>query len=155
MPGGRGGGFGGGRGMGRSRGVGRGMDMGRGMGGESVGSTVKPSYSDSSGLQQPATESMGREQELALLKEQARRIETQLREINARIQALEEGGSGLALTAEIDEEKCTGCLRCSSTCPAGAISMAEDIAHIDRSRCTGCGLCVPVCPGGAIVLKKA
>jgi len=130
------------------RGYGRGMGAGR------VGSYSQGMYPELSGFQQPAAESMSREQELALLKEQAKAIEIQTRETNARIQALEEGRSGSALMAEIDEEKCTGCLRCLSVCPTGTISMVEDIAKIDQSKCTGCGVCIPVCPGGAIVLKK-
>ncbi len=43
-------------------------------------------------------------------------------------------------------EKCVGCGRCVSVCPAGANSIAPGgRAVTDRSRCTSCGKCVPVC----------
>ncbi len=43
-------------------------------------------------------------------------------------------------------EKCVGCGRCVSACPAGANSMAPDgRAVTDRARCTSCGKCVPMC----------
>jgi len=130
--------------------------MGRGMG-MSVGRAggyLQEIYTDPSDSQQPVAESMSSEQELAMLKEKAMAIETQMREINARISTLEEGQEVTALAADVDEDKCTWCFRCSSVCLYGAISMVDDIAMIDRSKCTGCGKCIPVCPEGAIVLKK-
>jgi ferredoxin len=141
--------------MGRGRGMGRGMGVGKGMGIGRAGTYPQRTYPDPSSFQQSSTESMNPEQELAMLKEQAKTIETQLHEINARISALEEGRSVSALMAEVDAEKCTGCFRCSSACPTGAISMFEGIAKIDQSKCTGCGECILLCPDSAIVLKKA
>jgi len=150
-------GMGMGRGIGQGRGMGRGIGMGRGMGmgAGRAGNSPQETYPDPFDFYKPSTESMSPEQELEMLKEQAKAIENQMHEINGRISALEEGRSVSALIAEVDEEKCTGCLRCSSVCPTGAISMLESIAKIDQLKCTGCGQCIPVCPEGAIGLKKA
>lgn len=49
--------------------------------------------------------------------------------------------------------KCTGCGRCISACPRGAVSMigheGKHISFTDRSSCTDCGACAAVCPNGA------
>ena len=144
------------RGMGHGRGMGRGMGMGggMGMGASRAGGYPQGNYPDSSDFKQPAAESMSSEQELATLKEQAKILENQMREINARISTLEEGQEVKTLFAEVDKDKCTGCFRCSSVCPTVAISRVDDIVMVDRSKCTGCGQCIPVCPEGAIILKK-
>jgi len=46
--------------------------------------------------------------------------------------------------------KCTGCGRCVSVCPKGAISPVvldgKPVVHTDRSLCDDCGACVAVCP---------
>jgi ferredoxin len=138
-------------GMGRGRGLG----MGRGMGAGRAGAYPQEIYPDPSGFQPPSTESMSPEQKIAMMKEQTKTLEAQLQEINARINALEKDRDVLMMTAEVNTEKCIGCLRCSSVCPTGAISMFEGTAKIDRSKCTGCGQCIPLCPEGAIVLKEA
>jgi ferredoxin len=56
--------------------------------------------------------------------------------------------------ALVIDENCTGCYRCDSACPTGAITMVgprrEAIAVIDRSRCVACGRCLDVCPDDAI-----
>jgi len=43
----------------------------------------------------------------------------------------------------------TGCERCLSVCPTGAIVAAGDIVSIDPDICAGCGACAAVCPSGA------
>ena len=49
----------------------------------------------------------------------------------------------------INKELCTGCQTCVDECPAGAISMEEDIAIIDDDQCIRCGICHDVCPENA------
>lgn len=43
----------------------------------------------------------------------------------------------------------TGCTRCLSLCPTGAITPAGDSVTIDAAICAGCGQCAAVCPTGA------
>lgn len=43
----------------------------------------------------------------------------------------------------------TGCTRCLSLCPTGAITPAGDSVAIDPNICAGCGQCAAVCPTGA------
>lgn len=43
----------------------------------------------------------------------------------------------------------TGCDRCLSVCPTGAISPDGDTVAIDADACAGCGACAAVCPSGA------
>lgn len=43
----------------------------------------------------------------------------------------------------------TGCTRCLSLCPTGAISPGVDTVVIDPMVCAGCGQCAAACPTGA------
>jgi ferredoxin len=45
---------------------------------------------------------------------------------------------------------CTGCQICADECPAGAISMDDELAHIDDTTCIRCGVCHEVCPNEAV-----
>jgi pyruvate formate lyase activating enzyme len=49
--------------------------------------------------------------------------------------------------------KCTGCARCMSSCPKGAISIdtsgEKPHAVTDRTLCTDCGVCAAACPAEA------
>ena len=56
--------------------------------------------------------------------------------------------------AEIDAERCTGCLTCLRRCQVRAIAEAGGVAAVDASRCIGCGLCVTGCPSGAAALVR-
>lgn len=47
-------------------------------------------------------------------------------------------------------DHCSGCGKCLSVCPQGALSMEGGLARVDRSKCDGCGKCVPVCWPGAL-----
>jgi ferredoxin len=53
---------------------------------------------------------------------------------------------------------CTGCAKCVSPCPIGAISLAspgdgpKQNAVINEETCLGCGICVRSCPSAAIRL---
>ena len=51
------------------------------------------------------------------------------------------------------EDRCTayrGCNLCEATCPAGAISIEDGIAHVQMQRCRNCGACLAACPVGAV-----
>jgi MinD superfamily P-loop ATPase len=50
-------------------------------------------------------------------------------------------------TAEIDEDRCTGCGQCLDLCKFGAISDDFKVNPVD---CEGCGVCVYFCPEKAI-----
>ena len=54
------------------------------------------------------------------------------------------------MPAIVDVERCNGCLRCESACPAHAVSVMDCIAVIAADECTDCGRCNEVCPNGAI-----
>lgn len=41
---------------------------------------------------------------------------------------------------------CIGCRMCQKVCEAGAVTVADNIAHIDQEKCTGCGKCAEKCP---------
>jgi heterodisulfide reductase subunit A len=66
------------------------------------------------------------------------------------------------VVAEIDPDKCTGCLTCARTCPFSIPQIRTDLsgvgglggaAWIDPARCQGCGTCTAECPARAIQLK--
>lgn len=58
----------------------------------------------------------------------------------------------VAITAIIDDQKCTGCRICSSLCPYKAILFDEqnNVSRINEALCQGCGTCVAACPSAAI-----
>ena len=54
----------------------------------------------------------------------------------------------------IDQAECSGCGRCESICPTGAIQLqpapgGHKIA-VSYGKCVFCGLCSEICSGGAI-----
>lgn len=55
------------------------------------------------------------------------------------------------VTAEINEELCSGCQICVSLCPFNAITYdrEKDISIVNDALCKGCGTCVAACPSGA------
>jgi heterodisulfide reductase subunit A-like polyferredoxin len=66
------------------------------------------------------------------------------------------------VVAEVDPDRCTGCLTCVRTCPFGIPAMRMDhpgigglggSAWIDPTRCQGCGTCSAECPARAIQLR--
>jgi predicted Fe-Mo cluster-binding NifX family protein len=81
---GRGGGMGRGRGMGRGMGRGGGMGRGMGMGGGMPGADPVPTL--------PPGQALSKEDELAMLKRQAEAMAEQMRQLQQRIQQLEQEG---------------------------------------------------------------
>ena len=57
------------------------------------------------------------------------------------------------MTIKINSEKCTGCGKCTSVCPQGAIAIVNKIAVIDYNKCIKCGICLQTCPHKAIYTK--
>ncbi|MBN2072274.1 MAG: CoB--CoM heterodisulfide reductase iron-sulfur subunit A family protein [Candidatus Krumholzibacteriota bacterium] len=60
-----------------------------------------------------------------------------------------------AATAEVDEEKCSGCKLCNTLCPYLAVKYDEEkgVSVVNQALCKGCGTCVAGCPSGAISAK--
>ncbi|MEW6619103.1 MAG: FAD-dependent oxidoreductase [bacterium] len=58
------------------------------------------------------------------------------------------------VVAEVDEEKCVGCLTCVRMCPfqVPIVDPEQRVASIEPGLCRGCGICVSECPGKAISL---
>ena len=153
-------GMGGGRGMGGGMGGGRGMGGGQGMGmGGGIAGAMQPGFQQQawfpdSDVQQQTPPPASAEEELAVLKEQAKAMQSQMTAITTRIHELEKGGNGRVLIAFIDAKLCTGCSNCLSQCPTGALSLVNNCARVDSAKCNGCGQCVAACPRDAIFLKK-
>ena len=72
--------------------------------------------------------------------------------------------------AQVDREKCVGCMACANTCPRGVITAVpyEKTTFIPcnshakgavttrscSTGCIGCGLCKKICPEGAITVEN-
>ncbi len=67
------------------------------------------------------------------------------------------------VVAEVDADKCVGCLTCTRTCPFSIPQIVElegrngvgglgGAAYIDPAQCQGCGTCTGDCPANAIQL---
>ncbi len=57
-----------------------------------------------------------------------------------------------ALSAEIEQDKCSNCGICQKVCMYRAISGKGANHRVNKAVCDGCGACVQWCPSGAIVL---
>ncbi len=66
---------------------------------------------------------------------------------------------------EIREERCKGCLLCTSVCPEEIIIQSNrlnksgyKVVECDLSKkenCKGCSFCAQICPDGAIIVFKS
>jgi ferredoxin len=52
--------------------------------------------------------------------------------------------------ASVNQDSCTGCGECESTCPTSAITLTDGKAKVDEDTCVECGACVTGCPASAI-----
>jgi len=59
--------------------------------------------------------------------------------------------------AEVNGERCSGCMICVPLCPFKALKGIEEDEKrrvvVEEARCKGCGICVASCPNSAIELK--
>jgi ferredoxin len=56
---------------------------------------------------------------------------------------------------EIDEEKCTGCGQCVTSCAEGALAIVDGKAKvINEVFCDGLGACIGDCPEGALMITE-
>lgn len=62
-----------------------------------------------------------------------------------------------AITALVDEDKCSGCGTCEPLCPFKAIELqardGKKVSHVSEAVCKGCGTCGAACPAGAIIMN--
>lgn len=130
----------GGRGMGR--GISRGRLLEKGL---DRGARQTPPPGNA-GVQPQMT----REEEIALLREQARDLERRVRDMVRRIDQVQKGK--VRAVAHVDAQQCKGCGMCVDFCPVRAIAV-NDVAVIDARTCIGCGACVDECPFGAISMS--
>jgi heterodisulfide reductase subunit A len=60
-----------------------------------------------------------------------------------------------AMTAEVNENLCSGCKICVALCPYEAVSIEEETkcSKVNEVLCKGCGVCVASCPTGSMKAK--
>ncbi len=51
----------------------------------------------------------------------------------------------------VNEDRCTGCMRCVRVCPTEAIRVRKGKVEIDYSRCIDCGKCIKTCQFAALL----
>ena len=66
---------------------------------------------------------------------------------------------------EFIDERCKGCLLCTTVCPVTIIAMSErfnqqgykvaEVPEADMEKCTGCASCAMICPDNAIRVYKS
>lgn len=54
----------------------------------------------------------------------------------------------------IKGDTCDLCLKCSQTCPTGALQTSSGFLSCDENLCTECGQCLDACPKNIIRLGK-
>lgn len=55
--------------------------------------------------------------------------------------------------ARIDEDRCSGCRRCETVCPPGAITIVDNIAKVESEGCLACTKCWHLCPEHAVTIE--
>ena len=60
----------------------------------------------------------------------------------------------IAMTWDIDSEKCMRCGACVGVCPVNALTLTEHGIGINKEKCISCGNCSKVCPVHAIKVEK-
>lgn len=65
---------------------------------------------------------------------------------------------------EVNEERCKGCLLCTTVCPVEIIVQSDrfnkfgykvaEVREEDREKCTGCTSCALICPDLAIKVYR-
>lgn len=65
---------------------------------------------------------------------------------------------------EVQEERCKGCLLCTTVCPVNIIVQADrfnlsgykvaEVPEADAEKCTGCASCAMICPDVAIKVYR-
>ena len=58
------------------------------------------------------------------------------------------------MAVKIDKDECCGCGTCVEACPAGALTIEDEVAVVDESACLDCGICTEECPLGALKLSE-
>ena len=60
------------------------------------------------------------------------------------------------ITAEVNEDSCSGCKTCISLCPYKALmyDSVKKIVSVNEVLCRGCGVCVAACPSAAIKARN-
>ena len=56
------------------------------------------------------------------------------------------------LKPKADTERCTGCGTCVDQCPAGALTLVDDLPQVDPESCITCFCCQEMCPEQAMAL---
>jgi len=54
--------------------------------------------------------------------------------------------------AQLDEQKCTRCAKCTKVCPFDAVRSGGGRVELLAERCWGCGVCRSACEAGALTL---
>jgi uncharacterized protein (DUF362 family)/NAD-dependent dihydropyrimidine dehydrogenase PreA subunit len=70
---------------------------------------------------------------------------------NAQIQELMLARTLLRPAA--DPARCTACGTCVEQCPAGALTLVDDLPQVDADKCITCFCCQEMCPEKALALK--
>ena len=65
---------------------------------------------------------------------------------------------------EVQEDRCKGCLLCTTVCPVNIIVQSDrinlsgykvaEVTEADKDKCTGCASCAMICPDVAITVYK-
>jgi len=58
------------------------------------------------------------------------------------------------LRFQVDEQKCTHCGACLTTCPTDMVRDKRGAIKISFVACIGCGHCLAICPEGAVSLQE-